>query len=163
MTPRVQRAINIFLDALNEGTLAKGTCTACAVGNLVSAGMGGKILPKQDPLYLICDKPNSNWGKAFSSTGTGKQIVNPNGFADPYVQDCIESTEFSAKELMIIENTFEKNTHITYQFYYDYSKEAVREDQINGLKAVVEAMMTFDNCKEPVQEVFTSKAELIPV
>lgn len=38
MTQRVQKAIDIFLDAINNGTLAKGSCTRCAVGNLVRAG-----------------------------------------------------------------------------------------------------------------------------
>ena len=43
MTERISKAIDIFLDAVNNGTLAKGTCIACAVGNLVAHGMGGEI------------------------------------------------------------------------------------------------------------------------
>ena len=43
MNNRITKAIDIFLDAINEGTLAKGNCCACAVGNLVAHGMNGKI------------------------------------------------------------------------------------------------------------------------
>ena len=47
MTPRIQEAIDVFLDAINNGTLAKGTCTACAVGNLAAHYTNGKIFRKQ--------------------------------------------------------------------------------------------------------------------
>ena len=63
MTPRISKAINIFLEALKDGTLAKGTCTACAVGNLVAAGMDAKVYKEFGVFY--CDKDNSKWNQLF--------------------------------------------------------------------------------------------------
>lgn len=63
----------------------------------------------------------------------------------------------------IEKGTFETNTRISYHKYDYYTSEEIRADQIKGLEAVVQVMLDFDDCKELVQEIFTSKAELIPV
>jgi len=38
------------------------------------------------------------------------------------------------------------------------SKEELRKDQVKALEAVVEVMMSFDDVKDAVEEVFTHKA-----
>ena len=159
---RVQRAIDIFLDALNEGTLAKGTCVACAVGNLVAAGMNGVITSYNDFAFR-CNKPNNLWAQLFCTGYKGKQRVFKSNYNNSGVISCVEATEFSIEELMQIENTFERNTQIPCTEYYVVSKERIREDQIKGLEAVVKVMLSFSDSKEDVKEVFTKKAELIPI
>jgi len=144
MSPRILRAIDVFLDAINNGTLAKGDCTMCAVGNLC----GG----------------DDRWAGLFFTNSMGEQYIHQHSLypaKDGY--EAIKKTEFSEKELAKIEYAFETNTKIPLKYYYFYSKEAIRADQINGLNAVVKVMMEFDDCKESVEEVFTKRAELIPV
>ena len=158
MTTRTKNAIDIFLDALNTGTLAKGSCTACAVGNLVAAGLDGTITITDDGRY-VCDKSNDVWSELFNTHGVQK-------FYGTYLQDVgvlanIEATEFTLKELMEIEYTFETNTEIRFTDYPKFSNEEIRKDQINGLQAVVEVMLEFEESKEDVKEIFTKKAELI--
>lgn len=162
MTPRVQRAIDIFLDAINNGTLAKGSCVACAVGNLVAAGMNGIITVTPSKTNFKCNVPNDKWGQYFCTT-TSEQTIRPSFKYVSNVIACIKATEFTEKELMIIENTFEKNTSICSTTYDIYSKEIIRKDQINGLRAVVKAMMEFDDIEEDVEEVFVKRAETIPL
>ncbi len=168
MTERIQKAIDIFLDALNKGTLAKGTCRACAVGNLVAAGMGINIIPtylSNGELEFEIDSPinNGDWGMLFSTVYDGKQHIRIDNLNISFVQTCIRATDFTWQELAKIENAFERNTSISYENYHFHSNEEVRKDQIKGLEAVVKVMMTFDDVQEKVEEVFTQKAELIPV
>ena len=172
MTKRIQNAIDIFLDAINEGTLAKGTCAACAVGNLVAHGMGSKVV-NEDMLFET--KPfvvNSIWSNLFMTDSFGYQSLwshKPNGLDEMIKQpeykslrDAMEKIDFTVDELRQIEYVFETNTELTYYVYRNHTKEEVRADQIKGLVAVVKLMLTFDEQVDDVKEVFTTKAEAIP-
>jgi hypothetical protein len=159
MTQRISEAIDIFLDAINNGTLAKGSCHACAVGNLVAAGQGGIISLDFDS----CTTINNAWGNLFSSNYYGKQYFNTDYLNHLRVIENIEATKFTLKELMKIENAFEKNTKINCYLYSEYSKEQIRKDQIKGLEAAVKVMLEFDDQQDDVKEVFTRKAELIAI
>lgn len=151
MEKRVEKAIDIFLDAINNGHLAKGTCKACAVGNLVANGMGAKLWVESDGMFN-CDKDNSSWFyenlRDFKSLRE-KSIIN------------VEATDFSAVELHEIERVFEDNTRISFVYYHKSNKKEIRADQIKGLEAVVKVMLDFTNDESDVKEVFTKKAELI--
>lgn len=157
MTPRIQKAIDIFLDAINEGTLAKGTCLACACGNLVAKSLGIKpIIHNGQDSYrntMLHNQPN---GTFWSDSIIGGSY-NPRGIRE------IKSTGFTIEEFRDIEEAFENNTRICFSEYSNFSKEEIRKDQINGLKAVVEIMLEFDNQADNIQEVFVDKAKLIPV
>ena len=167
MTKRIENAIDIFLDAINDGTLAKGNCCACAVGNLVAKGMGVKVLPKSEtyPFFKV-DNPkfdNSEWSSLFSTTGDGIQLRQ--NFSDKRFKGVIErtvsKTEFSVEELADIEYIFETNTKMHHINYDAYSKEEIRADQIKGLEAVVKLMLKFDEQPDDVKEVFTNKVALV--
>jgi hypothetical protein len=166
MTERVQKAIDIFLDAINDGTLAKGTCTACAVGNLVAHGKGGKIIKSREGGPFECSESNTAWAAAFFSNWEG-QTVSSRFFSNSAVIEDVSATDFTLKELMKIEWAFESNTDIHCLNHDEYSPEEVRQDQIKGLAAVVKVMLSFDSEKEiqdkEVYDCFTSKAELIPI
>lgn len=170
MEKRVQNAIDIFLDAINDGTLAKGTCIACAVGNLVAKGLDAKIVKSNNCAnYFACTEENTHWSNLFVTTsssvsGTIGQVIRRDCIDDPDVVKNISATEFTWQELAKIEYAFETNTKIHNNEYNSYKKKEIRADQINGLKAVVEVMLTFSNDTETsVSEVFTKKAELIPI
>ena len=155
MEKRVEKAIDIFLDAINNGTLAKGTCTACAVGNLVSDGMSGKINYNELVNEFSCNKDNNRWGDAVILMDTTYHAKNKES------RDCVDATDFTLKELSIIERAFEDNTYIGWMSYTDYPLKEIRADQIKGLEAVIKVMLSFTNDESDVKEVFTKKAELI--
>jgi hypothetical protein len=155
MTQRVKDAIDVFLDAINNGTLAKGTCTACAVGNLVAHGMGGTI--SDDNGFFICDVGNYKWGRYFSTDNGFQNVINPN-FEESDLLECVNATSFSLEELREIEYAFETNASIRHTNYHRFSKEDVKRDQINGLEAVIKVMLSFEEDTETnVKEVFTDK------
>lgn len=158
MTQRIQEAIDIFLDAINNGTLAKGSCHACAVANLVAAGQGGKIIGYDD-----CTTVNNAWAKLFSTNFLDHQYYHKQFEQDPMVIENIQATKFTLQELMYIEHIFEANTKINCYLYSDYSEEEIRKDQIRGLEAVIKVMLKFDEQSDDVKEVFTKKSELIAV
>ncbi len=160
ISKRIQNAIDVFLDALNEGTLAKGSCVACAIGNLVAKGLNGKIT--QNKYNFKCNIDNTAWSDLFY-TSEGEQILSIRKLDDKDVLKNINSTEFSWEELAKIEFTFETNTEIQHSKYNQFSKKEIRQDQIKGLEAIVQLMLTFDENKEDVKEVFTNKAELITI
>lgn len=153
MTPRIQRAIDIFLDAINNGTLAKGICAKCAVGNLC----GG----------------NGAWAHLFITIDNRQTLRNgdiPTFHFHKHPIDikmgleAISVTEFTESELAKIEYAFETNSKIDIDYYEFYSKEEIRADQIKGLEAVIKVMLEFDDCKEDdIKEIFTEKADLIPI
>ena len=157
MTDRVQKAIDIFLDAINEGTLAAGTCTACAVGNLVADAINCEI---------VIPKKNSSIGK-FKNVHWMIPIAElrgiPTDFSNFEGLRQISLTGFTLEELNLIELVFERNSYIKYYNYKNYSQEEIRKDQIKGLKAVIETMLQFDEQNDNIEEVFVKKAELIPL
>ena len=77
--------------------------------------------------------------------------------------ESIKNVPFTVEELKQIEFAFETNTEISFEKYQHHSPKEIREDQIKGLAAVVKVMLSFDNQEDSVEEVFTSKAELIPI
>lgn len=179
MSPRTQKAIDIFLDALNEGTLTKGDCAACAVGTLCRTGMlekypsdqlkevDGKLMVKGKDILLpsyfnnILLLGNQAWRTLFFTADSG-QSVNFFGLSDEDLNKVREFilplTDFTEEELRQIEYTFESTTGLKSQ-NPQYNS---RESQIASLAAVVNLMLSWDEAPEKVEEVFTSKAELIP-
>ena len=162
MTKRIEKAIDIFLDAVNNGTLAKGSCTACAVGNLVANGMNGTISKVKsrfgDHDVFESDVDSGEWASAFV-TCEGLQEMYVHNFNNPNVTSNVEATDFTIQELAQIEFAFETNTEITYEKYHLATPEEIRADQIKGLEAVVNVMMTFDEVEADVKEVFTNKLQ----
>jgi len=154
MTKRIEKAIDIFLDAINNGTLAKGSCTACAVGNLVAHGMNGTITGKG--CWFNSDVDNDMWGYLFT-TGVGSQTIHTSQVKNPKVISNIEATDFTWRELAQIEYAFEMNTKINSNCYLNHSREEIKQDEINALEAVIEVMMGFDEVEENIKEVFTNK------
>ena len=164
MTERINEDIEVFLRAIENGTLAKSFCCACAVGNLVTHGLKGTIIRKDvgDIVYFTNDVDSDAWGLVFATTD-GEQIVVDSYMNKPSVVRNVKATKFSIQELMKIEYAFETNTKIRPSSYHSHSVEQIRKDQIKGLEAVVQVMLDFDDVKETVQEVFSSKVELIPI
>jgi hypothetical protein len=149
MEARIQKAIDIFLDAINNGTLAKSTCAACACGNLLKDAF----------------KDTFNLNDLIKNQELHDEFANKYSeyFFDSLASCRENPTDFNYSELLKIERAFENNTNIHWMNYYKFSKEEIRADQIKGLEAVVKVMLEFNNSKEDVKEIFTNKAELIAI
>lgn len=139
---RIEKAIDIFLDALNNGALIKGSCAHCAVGNLVNHN--------SSDLY-------TRWSSVFC-TINGIQTIDLTQLAD--IERVVNSTDFTLTELMQIEYEFETNTTIEHFRYFGNCKLEIREDQLRGLRAVIAVMETFEKFPNNYVEEFNVKAVL---
>ena len=153
MTDRIKKAIDIFLDAINNQTLASGTCSACAVGNLIAHELG--VIPKVEKLieYASIIQPQAAW----ISVKKGASPKFSQGKTHEEVIELMKSTGFSVEELLEIEKAFEDNTYINFAAYPHYAKEEIKKDQIRGLKAAIEVMKNFDKVEFSTQEEFVDK------
>lgn len=165
MTERVQKAIDIFLDSLNDGTLVAGNCAACAVGNLVAANCGVKlsvgkymdgsikVSPEHDTAFLPelgREAQLRSWVNLFCTSDRGQMRSSIKGFTPEMQKEMlaiVNRTGFTIDELAEIEYTFET--------------VARHQGVIDALEAVVQVMLNFDDNVEDVKEVFTKKAEAI--
>lgn len=166
ITERIQNAIDVFIKALENGTLQSGDCSMCAVGNLCRDAI---------TKHHLIDFKGNEWSYLFCTGIRGQtkysekywQLVRGDlsGFGFQHAKKLISYIAFTEDELAQIEFTFETNCKLIHKVFPDTNTlEEIRADQLNGLRAVVELMLEFDDCKEVnVQEVFLDKAELIPV
>lgn len=165
MTTRIKQAIDVLLDAINNGTLAKGACQACAVGNLVAHGMGVnikiEILPWED-IFINANGICGAWANVFLTSSMGQQIKLSNYRHESKI--AIDSTDFTWQELAKIEFEFEQNTNIKFNDYPFTSEEDIKKDQIKGLEAVVKVMLEMDEIEDvTIKEVFTEKVNKSPL
>ena len=143
MTPRFEKAYNALVKAFFEGTLAKGDCSACAVGNIVADAQGGCIDFFLGQAY--CNTDNWFWSKLFMTIG-GNQVINhPFYDQEKGLALTIETlTGYTYLEMAKVEKAFEQNTHIDIEDYSKYTFLDILEDQYRGLCAVVDVMLKLD-------------------
>lgn len=104
-----EKSLSVLVQAHNEGTLQHMSCQACAVGNLVAAGMGytykiediGSVRPY---IGWVDEKGertrNISWFQNLNFDGT-----SPTGDIQ------LASTGYTKEELSLIEDVFEANFH----------------------------------------------------
>lgn len=152
MTPRFEKAYNALYNAFMNDTLAKGTCKACAVGNIVANAMGASVTSKYN-----CEVYNTFWSNIFyTPTNTREQIIRRN---DSCEKDLEVLTEYSWEEMAKVEYAFERATKIHYTYYNSHTPQKIMEDQFNGLMAVMDVLIELDEVKEgnSYKETFKNK------
>lgn len=142
---RFDNAISALVNAFLNDTLAKGDCSACAVGNIVARAICYEI-PKSASIRTISNPPNRYWSRVFM-TIKGKQFVKPSSYKYE-AKENIDATGYNMRDLAFIEAAFETATSIDFLEYPKYSKDAIIEDQYNGLMAVVEVLCEIDGITE---------------
>lgn len=171
MTQRFEKAYNALYKAFMNDTLAKGSCAACAVGNIVADAMGGKVYKRSSGFELSsrfeykCDVFNSWWSDMFITTHCGQTIytTKQNSKVSDYRKRIKELTGYTWREMAEVERVFEQNTKIVHSRYCDYSEKEIMEDQFNGLMAVMDVLIELDNIEEgnKCKETFRNKFALV--
>jgi hypothetical protein len=123
MTQRFEKAYNALYNAFMNDTLAKGSCCACAVGNIVADAMGGNVYKEKSRFEYGCNVMNLWWAAMFMTTDCGQSITTTR--QNPYVTDYRKRiknlTGYTWKELAKVERVFEQNTKINHFRYCEYS------------------------------------------
>lgn len=159
MTPRFEKAYNALYNAFMNDTLAKGTCRACAVGNIVADAMGTTIEKYKNEhrefVTYECKLDNTFWSKLFF-TVDGEQ---ERGYCEEKTRKLEELTGYSIDEMAKIEYAFETNTEIVFSDYYSATEKEIMEDQFRGLMAVMDVMIQLDEIHEgeKYKETFKNK------
>lgn len=164
MTPREQRfqkAYNALVRAFFEGTLAKGTCLACACGNIIFDAVGDPVTKEElvqeikwsnDPREgQILDKSiqaDKLWAEKRGYSSYSYERKEYQFEALPDFKDEINEAGYTAEEFAKIETAFERNTRIRFSEYPDYTEQDILEDQYVGLCAVVDVLMELEGGSE---------------
>jgi hypothetical protein len=156
MTQRFEKAYNSLYNAFMNDTLAKGTCVACAVGNILADALGGKISKKG--YEFACSISNTWWNTFFITVDNEQTIFDDNNDIPAYGR-LKDLTGYSVEELAKIEFAFETNTKIRFINYPFVTEERIMEDQFRGLMAVMDVMIELDNIEEgrKYKETFKNK------
>jgi len=161
MTTRFKNALDALVYAFFNDTLAKGKCTACAVGNIVANGFKKRLDPRRISAPVFSKKGFSNgaWILAFG-TENGKQYIDEEFFHNPKVVACISATGYSIQHMIKVEYAFETNTTIFSCDYLKHTKEEIMQDQYNGLCVVVDVLCKIEGIEDPTEykELFAMPA-----
>lgn len=160
MTKRFETAFNALTAAFFDGTLAKGNCSACAVGNIVAASMGGKVYKLEDPdsggIVFEANCTNDFWANLFHTTDFGTQYKNKDLWGVPissfqiiaFTKHLQTLTLYKVDELAKVEHAFETNTAINWYEYKLHTEQAILEDQYSGLMAVMNVLIELDQVQD---------------
>jgi hypothetical protein len=124
-----QKTVDILVQAYFDGTLIKGNCTACAIGNIVAFNLGISI-PKDQILNHLSIK------QVTELTGQ----VSMGNYSFSTNQAIINATGYSFEQLSLIEEAFESNSKIHWLNYHQYTEKKILQDQFKGLMAVVDVL-----------------------
>lgn len=157
MTTRFNNAINALVQAFFTDTLAKGTCTACAVGNICAAAMGAKVVPYMGFSHIFQAVKygipvfNDVWQYAFVTTTDGIQKRGNLLGIPECTYTLIAATGYDIDELARVEYAFETNTQLVFDDYPFHTKAEIMEDQYNGLMAVVNVLCEIEGIEDPTE------------
>ena len=164
---RFDRAIAALVKGYMNGTLAKGNCSACAVGNIVAGAIDCTIKKSEKPngtidfdfVSIIGHVTGPFWQNVFvTSVRDGRlsrnvrQEINMLSYhGQSEIQ--IDATGYSVKELADIEWAFEKATKIYFNDYHrKRDKRKIDEDQLKGLFAVVDVLCKIEGYDDVVAQ-----------
>jgi hypothetical protein len=162
MTERFNKAYNALVTAFFEGTLASGSCIACACGNIIFDAIGEPLTREVFQMEVSKYSPHDYdgelvrnlhhragflWANMRSFHG-GSCIIPAKG-----LEKHINESGYSVEEFVEIEKAFETNTKISISRYYNTPEQEILEDQYKGLCAVVDVLITLDEGKEDPDEL----------
>lgn len=167
MTQRFEKAYNALYNAFMNNTLAKGTCTACAVGNIVADAMGAKVYKTEweSSITFHCNYSNHWWEKMFVTGSNGQIIrkISENNDVKKLRKKILNLTGYTWRELAKVEKVFEESTKILHTDYLESTPQQIMEDQFNGLMAVMDVLIELDEVKEgnSYKETFKHKFQTV--
>lgn len=164
---RFDRAIAALVKGYMNNTLAKGTCTACAVGNMVAHSLNYQIKRVEDECtdeidFDFFDEDGElvlpSWRYVFMTmqlkgkrSRKNRQTLDMRHYYGLSKKE-IDATGYTVSELMDIEWAFEKATRIRHDEYHRKREKSIDRDQLNGLFAVVDVLCKLEGYDTTVAE-----------
>lgn len=165
MTQRFEKAYNALLNAFMNDTLAKGSCKACAVGNIIADAMGGEVVSFKnvDSIDYSCSVNNVWWSDVFVTTDRVQKIstTKTRPYTKGFRKRMFILTGYKWNELTQVEKAFEENTNIGFWRYNKCTEKEIMEDQFNGLMAVMDVLIKLDDIAEGKKYKDAFKTKLV--
>jgi hypothetical protein len=167
---RFDRAIAALVKGYMNNTLAKGNCSACAVGNIVAHSLegstkstvttlsNGECAIDYEMISSCGDEITPHWQNVFSTQNPDRRYSRERRQEisiwkyDGIAKKQIDVTGYSWKELSDVEWAFEKNTKIHFEYYKHDKIENVDKDQLAGLFAVVDILCKIEGYDDVVAQ-----------
>lgn len=113
MTATFENTVSILVKAYLEGTLLKGHCCACAVGNICASAVGAKIIEVErwkgnysSSGTADWDTGSPRWASVFLTVEEDRQVRRPDRYVDEAKRQ-IDATGYTWQQLAKIEAAFE--------------------------------------------------------
>lgn len=158
MKAKFDETVSILVKAFLDGTLAHADCAACAVGNIIAAKIGAKIVCIENVGYGGAEWERDGdwltigWPEVFC-TRNGDQVVQPGKYLGQ-IKRQIDASGYTWRELAKIESAFEAAHNP--ESNRDEAGEPVDqlnpEWMFNGLMAVVDVLAEIHNIDLAVKE-----------
>jgi hypothetical protein len=159
---RLSGALYALYEAFHEGKLIAGSCSQCAVGNIVSSAYKKQNI---DPnTFITLRHPYSSkimltlasaWSSLFITSECGQEIFSPSEIIDRsdvesyrQVMETLKMTGYNRNELSYVEWLFESHTKIKMGKQHVHTPEEIMADQYEGLQAVTKFLCKLDNVDE---------------
>jgi hypothetical protein len=116
-----QKTVDILVNAYLNDTLIRGDCSTCAVGNIVAANMGYKIINEDNDLIgrkgISWKDKNGNFIPYAGTYGWGRVHCFNRNYGQKFdlseykgeAKKQIDSTGYSSSQTAAIERAFEQN------------------------------------------------------
>jgi hypothetical protein len=146
MTKRFESAFQALYNGLRDDKIIKGSCVACAVGNIVAHAMNGNIVIKIAPAgYRAIECLSSDgrsirndfWSILFMTDTMGEQkkfyLEYDSNRLQMYEAKLFDITGYNVEQMARIEHAFETETW--------YPEPENKEDILNSLRAGIIACL----------------------
>ena len=150
MTERFKKAYDALVNAYFEGTLAKGSCLACACGNIIAAAAGIEFT--EDDIFSRGENSLELYGEVSRLWAEFRTLHNNIFVAKEGFENQMNAAGYTVEEFAKIENAFECTSKISFHEYTINSEQKILEDQYNGLCAVVDVLLALDEDKSSGEE-----------
>lgn len=132
--------MDALIQAFHGDTLAKGSCRACAIGNIVAHAYGKKTSTNK---HIECNGISIHmWNRLFYTDADSNKQIFHSGEVNEMVEalKLLEKTGYAPEELAQVEYAFETSTKLHHQTYTSHSKQEIMDDQYKGLCAVFDVL-----------------------
>ena len=141
MTARFKNAYDALVKAYFNDHLEYSDCAMCAVGNIIAHSNGYEI--RHHVWFYDGITISPNWGRLINGFGSGEERASP--YAPKQALDEIKLTEYSPKEIALIEREFSKLSRpesVDELRGIDIGNDAVKNE--NVLYSLVEFIASLD-------------------
>lgn len=157
MKATFENTVSILVKAYLNDTLQHGDCAACAVGNIIAANIGAKVVPEKINCNGYWKRNHDNltiaWNDVFMTPFRENQRFQLENYKGQ-IKRQIDASGYSVHDLAKIEFAFERAHNPEYNIRTDGLPDDFLNPEwmFNGLMAVLDVLAEIHNVDLSVKE-----------